>query len=54
MEDLNYSEVIERVKARFPQGTVKQWDNNGRAYIPNQVYTDRVEDATNSRWDREI
>ncbi|MGU3473215.1 hypothetical protein ACLBWT_18970 [Paenibacillus sp. D51F] len=54
MEELNYQEVIDRIKARFPQGTVKQREDTGRAYIPNQVYTDRVEDATNSRWNREI
>lgn len=54
MEELNYQEVIERIKARFPNGTVKTREDNGRAYIPNQVYTDRVERETGSRWDREI
>ncbi|SFJ54372.1 hypothetical protein SAMN02799624_04928 [Paenibacillus sp. UNC496MF] len=54
MEELNYQDVIERIKARFPQGTVRQREDNGRAYIPNQIYTDRVESATGSRWDREI
>ncbi|MFD2614626.1 hypothetical protein [Paenibacillus gansuensis] len=54
MEELNYQEVVEKIKARFPQGTVKHREDNGRAYIPNQVYTDRVEQATGSRWDREI
>lgn len=54
MDELNYQEVIQRIKERFPQGTVKQRGDNGRAYIQNQVYTDRLEEATNSRWDREI
>lgn len=54
MEELNYQEAVEKIKARFPQGTVKLRGDNGRAYIPNQVYTDRVEDATGSRWNREI
>ncbi len=54
MEELNYQEIIERIKARFPAGTVQQRQDNGRAYIPNQVYTDRVERETGSRWDREI
>jgi hypothetical protein len=54
MEELNYKEVIERIKDRFPQGTVKKRQDNERAYIPNQVYTDRVERVTDSRWNREI
>jgi len=54
MEELNYQEVVEKIKARFPEGTVRKREDNGRAYIPNQVYTDRVEEATGSRWDREI
>ncbi|MBB3113374.1 hypothetical protein FHS18_005486 [Paenibacillus phyllosphaerae] len=54
MEELNYKEVMEKIKARFPQGTVKKREDNGRAYIPNQAYTDRVEQATGSRWNLEI
>ncbi|MDF2723532.1 MAG: hypothetical protein K0Q59_3207 [Paenibacillus sp.] len=54
MDELNYEETIARIKARFPNGTVKTREDNGRAYIPNQVYTDRVERETGSRWDREI
>lgn len=51
MDELNYEEAIARIKERFPEGTVKQRGDNGRAYIPNQVYNDRVEEATKSRWD---
>jgi hypothetical protein len=54
MEELNYQEVIERLKMRFPDGTVKKRADNERAYIPNQVYTDRVERETGSQWSREI
>lgn len=54
MEEFNYKEVIDRIKASFPPGTVQKRGDNGRAYIPNQVYTDRVEEATGSRWNREI
>lgn len=54
MEELNYQEVVEKIKERFPQGTVRKRSDTGRAYIPNQVYTDRVEQATGSRWNREI
>ncbi|QYR23043.1 hypothetical protein KZ483_09030 [Paenibacillus sp. sptzw28] len=46
--------MIEHIKARFPKGTVKERTDNNRAYIPNQVYTDRIEAATQSRWIREI
>lgn len=54
MEPFDYSKAIERIKAPFPSGTVQKRGDNGRAYIPNQVYTDRVEAATGSRWSREI
>jgi hypothetical protein len=54
MEELNYQEVIERLKESFPQGTVQKRQDNERAYIPNQVYTDRVERVTASQWNREI
>ncbi|MFC5402361.1 hypothetical protein [Cohnella soli] len=54
MEELNYPEVIEKIKARFPEGTVRKREDNRRAYIPNQVYNDRVESATQSRWDQEF
>jgi hypothetical protein len=37
----------------FPPGTV-QFQNGGMAYIPNQVYTDRIEQATGSRWNLEL
>ncbi|QHW35562.1 hypothetical protein GZH47_32270 (plasmid) [Paenibacillus rhizovicinus] len=53
-EELNYQDVIAKIKARFPDGTVRQRGDNGRAYIPNQVYNDRVEQATQSQWNQEF
>jgi hypothetical protein len=50
----NYQQIIEELKRTFPAGTVKFRSDNERPYIPNQVYTDRMETATNSQWDREI
>jgi hypothetical protein len=52
--ELNYMEVVTELKRRFPEGTVKFRTDNGRPYIPNQVYTDRLESAASSRWDLEI
>ncbi|MFC5651171.1 hypothetical protein ACFPYJ_19075 [Paenibacillus solisilvae] len=52
--DFNYAEVVADLKKAFVKGTVQFRSDNGRPYIPNQVYTDRVEAATNSRWSREI
>lgn len=52
--EFNYLDVVEELKRRFPEGTVKFRGDSGRPYIPNQVYTDRVEQATASQWDREI
>lgn len=49
-----YEEIVTELKQRFPEGTVKFREDTGRPYIPNQVYTDRVEQATASQWDREI
>ncbi|RAP78444.1 hypothetical protein [Paenibacillus montanisoli] len=54
MNEFNYQEVIARIKERFPAGTVKQREDIGRAYIPNQVYNDRVEVATQSQWNQEF
>lgn len=54
MDPFDYAKAIELIKAPFPSGTVQKRSDNGRAYIPNQVYTDRVETATGSMWDREI
>ncbi|MBO7747007.1 hypothetical protein I8J29_22645 [Paenibacillus sp. MWE-103] len=50
MDEFNYQEAIAKIKARFPEGTVKKREDTGRAYIPNQVYNDRVELATQSQW----
>ncbi|WP_150274058.1 hypothetical protein [Paenibacillus tepidiphilus] len=50
----NYHEIVAALKAKFPQGTVQQRSDNYRPYIPNQVYTDRLEQATNSEWSKEI
>ncbi len=51
----NYSEILEKLKQNFPAGTVQfTKSSTPRPYIPNQVYTDRLETATESRWDKEI
>ncbi|GKS12872.1 hypothetical protein YDYSY3_38720 [Paenibacillus chitinolyticus] len=50
----NYADVMTFIKQPFPEGTVKFRSDNNRPYIPNQVYTDRLEQATGSRWDLEI
>lgn len=52
--ELNYEEVVRKLKEGFPKDTVKFRGDNNRAYIPNQVYTDRVEQATQSQWDLTI
>ncbi|MFX3637343.1 MAG: hypothetical protein ACE3L7_01710 [Candidatus Pristimantibacillus sp.] len=52
--DINYTDVVTELKRSFPEGTVQFRTDNNRPYIPNQVYTDRLETATGSRWDREI
>lgn len=50
----NYQEIIASLKQRFPEGTVKHRKDKKGVYIPNQVYTDRLETATKSEWDKEI
>lgn len=50
----SYQEIITELKRSFPKGTVQFRSDNNRPYIPNQVYTDRVEHASCSQWDREI
>jgi len=45
----DYNEMIHALKQPFPAGTVQ----NSR-YIPNQVYIDRLEQATESEWTKEI
>lgn len=52
--ELNYKEVVEELKRRFPEGTVIIRKDNQQPYIPNQVYTDRLETATGSQWNFEI
>lgn len=54
MEPIDYTKAIEQIKARFPVGTVQTRNDNQNAYIPNQVYIDRVEKATSSQWSREV
>lgn len=49
----NYIEITRKLKEAFPPGTV-QFTGSNRAYIPNQVYTDRLETATQSQWSRYI
>lgn len=48
---LDYSKVVDWLKRGFPFGTVVK---QSRQYIPNQVYTDRLEKATGSEWSYEI
>lgn len=49
-----YKDIVAELKKTFPKDTVKFRSDNHRPYIPNQVYTDRVESATESRWNLEI
>ncbi|NHN33170.1 hypothetical protein [Paenibacillus agricola] len=51
--DLDYEKIVNELKMAFPPGTV-QFQGGGMAYIPNQVYTDRIEQATSSRWNLEL
>lgn len=48
---MDYAKVVASLKERFPSGTVVK---QSRQYIPNQVYTDRLEQATGSEWSFEI
>lgn len=50
----DYKDIVVELKRIFPKDTVKFRSDNHRPYIPNQVYTDRVESATESRWNLEI
>lgn len=50
----DYKDIIADLKRSFPKGTVQFRSDNNRPYIPNQVYTDRVESSTESRWNLEI
>lgn len=54
MSDFNYVEIVQRLKESFPHGTVKFRSDSNAAYIPNQVYTDRLETVTQGRWDKSI
>lgn len=45
---------MSELKGKFPEGTVQFRSDNHRPYIPNQVYTDRLESATKSQWNKEI
>lgn len=54
MDELSYSEIILRLKESYPHGTVKFRSDNSKAYIPNQIYTDRLEAATQGKWDKTI
>ncbi|MEF2247964.1 Rad52/Rad22 family DNA repair protein [Paenibacillus sp. IITD108] len=49
-----YHEVTNRLKEKFPPGTVRKRDDQSRAYIPNQVYTDRLERVLQGEWSKEI
>ncbi|MDN8593162.1 hypothetical protein Q0V21_31015 [Paenibacillus sp. 11B] len=50
----DYKQIVTELKRTFANGTVQFRSDNNRPYIPNQVYTDRVESATESRWNLEI
>lgn len=54
MDEMSYSEIILRLKESFPNGTVKFRSDNNKAYIPNQIYTDRLEAATQGKWNKSI
>ncbi|WP_336775345.1 hypothetical protein [Paenibacillus sp. MMO-58] len=54
MDELEYKSIIEHLRAPFPPGTVQKRGDNNRAYIPIQVYNDRVETATSGRWSLDI
>ncbi|QQZ64526.1 hypothetical protein JI735_34380 (plasmid) [Paenibacillus sonchi] len=49
----HYLDIIQKLKEEFPIGTV-QFTGSKRPYIPNQVYTDRLESATESKWNKVI
>lgn len=48
---VDYEKVILQLKGRFPPETVVK---SNRGFIPNQVYTDRLEAATEGRWSLEV
>ncbi|MFB5269301.1 hypothetical protein ACE41H_21300 [Paenibacillus enshidis] len=50
---MDYSDIVKQLKANFPHGTV-QFNHAARPYIPNQVYTNRMETVTDSSWSFEI
>lgn len=50
---MDYSEIVKKLKEKFPTGTV-QFNHANRPYIPNQVYTHRMESVTSSSWSFEI
>ena len=52
MDKLNYNEAVDRIKARFPMVPSGREKTTDVPTFPNQVYTDRVEEATQSRWNR--
>lgn len=54
MDDLNYPDIVRRLKESFPKGTVKLRSDTQKAYIPNQIYTDRLEAATEGQWSKTI
>ncbi|WP_059040603.1 hypothetical protein [Paenibacillus rubinfantis] len=54
MSEFEYEAVIQRLKDSFPEGTVKFRSDSNAAYIPNQVYTDRLEAVTQGRWNKAI
>jgi len=54
MDDNKYHEVLEQLKAAFPPNTVQFRNDSGAAYIPNQVYTDRLDRVLQGQWKLEV
>lgn len=42
---LSYDSIKEKIQAPFPPGTVQVKDNNKKAYIPAQVYWNRLDEV---------
>jgi len=45
-----YNEIIEKLTAQFPEGSIEFKNNNNSAFIPTQVYQTRLEEAAGPFW----
>ncbi len=54
MDIEKYYEATKLLKEKFPPETVKMRDDGTRAFIPNQVYTDRLDRVLQGEWSKEI